>query len=66
MAVIDQAAEHKHTHAHSDSVRVIADLPNGAQVEQKSRTKFLPWPVFEPRTAQFSVEHASHQTTAHP
>ena len=34
----------------------------GVRMEQKSRTKFLPWPVFEPRTSRLAVQ----QVTARP
>ena len=37
-----------------------------AQVEQKSRSKFVPWPGFERRNSRLAVQHANHQTTAQP
>src|SRR6218665_664268 len=35
-------------------------------MEQKSRTKFLFWPGFEPRTSRLAVQHANHWATAQP
>src|SRR6218665_277536 len=35
-------------------------------MKQKSRFKFLPWPVFEPRTSQSNDRERHHSTTAHP
>ena len=35
-------------------------------MEQKSRTKFLQWPGFEPRTSRLVDQHANHWATAQP
>ena len=42
------------------SVLIIAE---GAQEEQKSQTKFLPFLGFEPQTSRLAVQHANHWTT---
>src|SRR6218665_2322895 len=31
----------------------------GVRLEQKSRSKFLPWPGFEPRTSRLAVQHTT-------
>src|SRR6218665_3546256 len=41
-------------------------MAKGALVEQKSRTKFLPWPGFEPRNSRLADKHASHSRRAFP
>ena len=42
------------------SVLIIAELER-APVEQKSQTKFLPWPGFQPQNSRFAVQHANHR-----
>ena len=33
-------------------------------MEQKSQTKFLPWPGFESRVSRLAVQHTGHHTTS--